>query len=248
MSGHSKWSKIKRKKGAEDAKRSKVFARIIKEITVAVKEGNSSDPNFNPRLRLALANAKGANMPKDTIERAMKKGEESDGAQFIDLDYEGYSPGGVAIFVECTTDNTNRTVANIRSYFNKYGGSLATKGSVDFLFDRKGIFIVAQNNLDEDEFTLSMLDAGAEDVELEEGEFTITTAYDDFGQMQKQLEEMGVEAISADLQRIPKSTNAVDDDTARKALKLVELIEEDEDVKNVFHNMELSDAIINEFS
>ena len=246
MSGHSKWSKIKRKKGAEDTKRSKIFSRILKEIAVAVREGGSPEPEFNPRLRVALQNAKGANLPKDNIERAIKKASEGGGETFLEPTYEGYAPGGVAIFVECATDNINRTVMNIRAYFNKNNGSLATKGSVDFLFDRKGIFIVDQNGLSEDEFTMEMIDAGAEDVELEEGEFVITVAFEDFGNMQKKLEEINVETKSAELQRIPKTTTSVDDDTARKALKLVEAIEEDDDVQAVYHNMELSDSIMEE--
>ncbi len=248
MSGHNKWSKIKRKKGAEDAKRSKIFSKIIKEITVAVREGGSPDPDFNPRLRAAIANAKGVNMPKDNVERAIKKASESGGAQFLELTYEGYAPGGIALFVECTTDNQNRTVSNVRSYFNKHGGNLATSGSVDFLFDRKGIFVVPQGELDEDEFTLELIDAGAEDVELEDGEFTITCSFEDFGNMQKFLEEKQVEVSSAGLQRIPKNTVSVDLDTARKVLRLIDVLEDDDDVQAVYHNMELTDEIIAELA
>ena len=243
MSGHSKWSTIKRKKGAADAKRSKIFSKIVKEITVAVKEGGNADPEFNPRLRVAIANAKGANMPKDNVEKAIKKGSES-GDDYTELTYEGYAPGGVALFVECTTDNLNRTVSNVRSYFNKNGGNLATNGSVDFLFDRKGVFVVEQGELDEDELTLELIDAGAEEVELEEGEFTITTALEDFGNMQKKLEEMSLEAKSASLQRIATAPNAVDAETAKKAMKLIDILEDDDDVNAVFHNMELTDEIM----
>lgn len=246
MAGHNKWSKIKRKKGAEDAKRSKIFSRIIKEISVAVREGGSAEPDFNPRLRLALQNAKGANMPKDNIDRAIKKASEGGGAAYIEPTFEGYAPGGVAVFVECATDNQNRTVSAVRSYFNKGGGSFATKGSVDFLFDRKGIFIVPENELNEDEFMLHMIDAGAEDVELDEGEFTITVAFDDFGNMQKKLDELGLEATSAELQRIPKTTTEVDPETAKKALRLIEQIEEDDDVQAVYHNLELTDELMAE--
>ena len=142
MAGHNKWSKIKHKKGAEDAKRSKVFSRIIKEITVAVKEGGGGDPDFNPRLRVAVLNAKGANMPKDNIERAIKKALESGSDSLFQPTYEGYAPGGVAVFVECTTDNLNRTVSSVRATFSKKGGNMATTGSVDFLFERKGVFTV----------------------------------------------------------------------------------------------------------
>src|SRR5699024_7881580 len=142
MAGHSKWSKIKRKKGAEDKKRSKIFSRIVKEITISVKEGGSSDPEFNPRLRVAIANAKGENMPKDNIKRAIQKAEEGNAGDYMEPTYEGYAPHGIAIFVECTTDNINRTVANIRAAFTKRGGNLATNGSVDYLFERKGVFIL----------------------------------------------------------------------------------------------------------
>ncbi len=244
MSGHNKWSKIKRKKGASDAKRSKVFSKIIKEITVAVREGNSADPNFNPRLRVAIANAKGVNMPKDNVDRAIKKAADADGAQLMEMNFEGYAPGGIALFVECTSDNQNRTVSNIRSYFNKNGGNLATNGSVEFLFDRKGIFTIPQGDLDEDEFTLELIDSGAEDVELDEGEFTITTAFEDFGNMQKYLEEKGLEATSTELQRIPKNPIAVSIESAQRVMKIIEIFEDDEDVQAVYHNMDMTDEII----
>ncbi len=246
MAGHNKWSKIKRKKGAEDAKRSKIFSRIIKEIQVAIKESGNPDPDSNPRLRLAMANAKGANMPKDNVERAIKKASEGGGEDILELTYEGYSPGGIAVFVECSTDNQNRTISNIRSYFNKYGGNLATNGSVDFLFDRKGVFSVPQGDLNEDDFTLEIIDAGAEDVELEDGYFTITTALEDFGNMLKKLENLQVEPESAELQRIPQSTTKLEHEAAKKALRLVEVIEEDEDVNAVYHNLELTDELIAE--
>ena len=246
MSGHNKWSKIKRKKGATDAKRSKIFSRIIKEISVAVKEGSSGEPDFNPRLRLAIANAKGANMPKENIDRAIKKATESGGDQIAELTYEGYAPGGVAVFVECATDNQNRTISNIRSYFNKNGGNLATKGSVDFMFNRKGVFVIKQDGLDEDELTLELIDAGAEEVELDEGEFTITTDVSDYGNMQKKLEAMGIETVSVDLQRIPSNTTRVDTATAKQVLRLIDLIDDDEDVAAVFHNMEITEEILAE--
>jgi len=244
MSGHNKWSKIKRKKGASDAKRSKVFSKIIKEITVAVREGNSADPNFNPRLRVAIANAKGVNMPKDNVDRAIKKAADADGAQLMEMNFEGYAPGGIALFVECTSDNQNRTVSNIRSYFNKNGGSLATNGSVEFLFDRKGIFTIPQGDLDEDDFTLELIDSGAEDVELDEGEFIISTAFEDFGNMQKYLEEKGLEATSTELQRIPKNPISVSIETAQRVMKIIEIFEDDDDVEAVYHNMDMTDEII----
>ncbi len=184
MSGHSKWSTIKRKKGAADAKRSKMFSKIVKEITVAVKEGGP-DADSNPRLRLAISNAKGVSMPKDNIERAISKGKDKDAANFLELTYEGYLSNGIAVYIECTTDNQQRTVSNVRSVFNKYSGNLGTNGSLSFLFDRQGIFMVPKGEIDEEEFELEVIDAGAEDIELEEGFFSITTAMEDFGRMQK---------------------------------------------------------------
>ena len=244
MSGHNKWSKIKRKKGATDAKRSKIFSKIIKEITVAVKEGDSGDPDFNPRLRLAIANAKGVNMPKENVERAIKKATDMDSSSFSEPTYEGYAPGGIAVFIECTTDNTQRTVANVRSYFNKNGGSFATTGSVDFLFERKGIFVVPQGEWEEDDLTLELIDAGAEEVDLEEGDFHISCAMEDFGNMQKKLEELEIVAKSAGLERIPVNTNAVSTDGAKKVLRLIDMIEDDDDVQAVYHNLEMTDAIM----
>ena len=243
MAGHNKWSKIKRKKGAEDAKRSKIFSRIIKEINVAVKEGGSADPDMNPRLRLAVQNAKGANMPKDTMERAIKKASEAGGENYQEVTFEGMAPGGIAIYVECMTDNNQRTVSNIRMYFNKNHGELGKNGSLDYLFTRKGVFVVPQNELEEEEFTLEMIDAGADDVELDEGIFTIYSAFENFGSVQKKLEEMNVNAENAELQRIPNSTTELDIDSAKKVLRLLEVIEDDEDVQNVYHNLELTDEL-----
>ena len=243
MSGHNKWSTIKRKKGALDAKRSKIFSRIIKEITVAVKE-SGPDPDHNPRLRLAISNAKGASMPKDNITRAINKGSEKDGAIYHEITYEGYAPNAVAIYIECTTDNQQRSVANIRSYFNKFGGSLGTNGSLGFLFDRKGVFAIPKGSIDMDEFEMEAIDAGAEDIQLEDDMITITTAMEDFGAMVKKLEEMGIEPENAELQRIPQNTVKVDKEAAKKVLRLIELFEDDDDVNNVFHNLELTDEMM----
>lgn len=245
MAGHNKWSKIKRKKGALDAKRSKIFGRIIKEITVAVKEGGSGDPDFNPRLRLAVANAKGVNMPKDNIERAIKKALDKDSGDMHQPTYEGYGPGGVAIFVETTTDNLNRTISNIRAIFNKKNGSLATSGSVDYLFERKGVFIIEQGNHNKEELELQLIDGGAEDIELdtEAGEFSVTVDFPDFGNMQQTLEELEIEAKSATLERIPTTTTPLPLEEAQKALALIEALEDDEDVSNVFHNLEMTDEL-----
>ncbi len=243
MSGHSKWSTIKRKKAAMDTKRSKMFSSAIKEITVAVKEGGS-DPEANPRLRLAIANAKGVNMPKDNIQRAISKAGDKDSANFQEITYEGYAPFGVGLFIECLTDNIQRTVASVRSYFNKYEGKLETHGALNFIFDRKGVFTVPKNDLDEEDFLMKIIDAGAEEVETEGNYFTIYTSLEDFGSMQKELEKMGLEAESQELQRIPNTAVKLEKERAQKVLKLVNAIEEDDDVQNVFHNLELTDEIM----
>jgi len=246
MSGHSKWSTIKRKKGALDAKRSKIFSKLIKEITVAVKEGGA-DPDGNPRLRMAIANAKGASMPKDNIERAISKGKEKDSADFTEITYEGYLAHGIAVYIETQTDNTQRTVSNIRAIFNKFAGNLGTNGSLSYLFDRKGIFTVPKGDLDIDEFELELIDAGAEDIELDdEGFFNITTSMEDFGPMMKKLEQMGIEPETAELQRIPHETKTLEKEDALKILKVIELFEDDDDVQKVFHNLEITDELMDE--
>ena len=245
MAGHNKWSKIKRKKGVADAKRSKAFSRIIKEINVAVREGNSGDPDFNPRLRVALTNAKGVNMPKENIERAIKKALDSSGDALLQPTYEGYASGGIAIFVECTTDNINRTVSNVRAIFNKRGGSLATSGSVDFLFERKGIFVINPEDNDPEELELELIDGGAEDIEVDEetNEISVTVAFEDFGNMQKKIEDLNLSVVSANLERIPTNTTTLSVDDAKKALSLIDTLEEDDDVQNVFHNLEMTDEL-----
>lgn len=245
MSGHSKWSTIKRKKGAADAKRSKMFSKVVKEITVAVKEGGS-DPEGNPRLRLAIANAKGISMPKDNIERAISKGKDKDAADFLELTYEGYLSNGVAVYVECTTDNQQRTVSVVRSIFNKYGGNLGTNGSLSFMFDRKGVFTVPKGDIDQDEFELEMIDGGAEEIEFEDGFFSITTAMEDFGKMQKKLEELNIEPENAELQRIPHDTVKLPDEETKKLLKVIEIFEDEDDVQKVFHNLEISEEVMAE--
>ena len=242
MSGHSKWSTIKRKKGAADAKRGKLFTKLIKEISIAAREGGG-DPDGNPRLRLAIANAKGNNMPKDNIERAIKKATGSDANNYTESTFEGYASNGVAVFVECLTDNSNRTVSSVRAAFTKYGGNLGTNGSLEFIFDRKGVFdIPLAEGIDEDEFTLEIIDGGAEDVVSEEGYLHVTCEMGDFGSVQKKLEELSVEAENAELQRIPNTTVTLDDDAFGKVMKLIDALEDNDDVQKVFHNMEITDA------
>jgi YebC/PmpR family DNA-binding regulatory protein len=243
MAGHSKWANIKHRKGAQDKKRAKIFTKIIKEVTIAAKEAGP-DPNFNPRLRLAIQNAKGANVPKDTVERAINKGAGGESASYIETTYEGYGPNGIAIFVEASTDNINRTVQDVRAAFSKYGGSLGTNGSLSFVFDRKGIFSIPKGNLSEDDFIMMLIDAGAEDVELQEDTFIVTTSMEDFGALQKKLEEMGVEAENARLERVPKTTTSLDMDSAKKVMKLIDVLEENDDVQNVYHNMELTEELM----
>lgn len=245
MAGHNKWSKIKRKKGVADKKRSKIFSRIIKEITIAIREGNSGDVDFNPRLRLAVANAKGANMPKENVERAIKKALEADSGDLYEPTYEGYAPGGIAVFVECTTDNTQRTVQHVRMLFSKGGGNLAVSGSVDFLFERKGIFIVNLEGQNVEMLQLELIDGGAEDIEVdrEANEITITVDFVDFGNMQTCLDKLGIEAKSAQLERLPLNTVKLDVADAKIALALIESLEDDDDVNEVYHNLEMTDEL-----
>jgi YebC/PmpR family DNA-binding regulatory protein len=242
MSGHSKWSTIKRKKGAADARRGKLFTKLIKEISIAAREGGG-DPEGNPRLRLAISNAKGNNMPKDNIERAIKKATGSDAEQYHETTYEGYATHGVAVFVECLTDNTNRTVSSVRAAFTKHGGSLGTNGSLEFIFNRKGVFnIKLAEGMDEDEFTLEMIDVGAEDVTSEDGYLTVSCDISDFGAIQKKLEELSVEAENAELQRIPNTLVTLSDDDFGKVMKMIDVLEDNDDVQKVFHNLDITDA------
>ncbi len=243
MSGHSKWSTIKRKKGAADAKRSSMFSKLSKEITIAAKEGGSLDPEYNSKLRIAIQNAKGVNMPKDNIDRAIKKGDQ-DGANFMELTFEGYAPNGIAIFVECLSDNNNRTVSTVRSTFTRYNGSLGTNGSLSFLFDRKGVFeFVKTDEMDMDDLEMELIDAGAEDIEMDEENITVTSALEDFGNLNKKLEELKIEATNSELQRIPNDTKALSVEEARVVLKLIDVLEEDDDVQKVFHNLEMTDEL-----
>ncbi|MBT7670494.1 MAG: YebC/PmpR family DNA-binding transcriptional regulator, partial [Bdellovibrionales bacterium] len=242
---HSKWKNIQHRKGAQDAKRGKVFTKLIKEITVAVKTGGGGDVDANPRLRLAVQNARGVNMPKDTIDRAIKKASGMGGADFIETTFEGYGANGIAILVESATDNNTRTVANIRSYFNKYGGSLGKDGCLQFIFERKGIFIIPPGKLDEEEFTMEMIDAGAEDVEFpqEQGDeyITISSGMEEFGSIQKKLDELKIEPVEAGLEQIPTTYKEVNQETYDKAMKLIDVIEDDDDVQKVYHNMDLDE-------
>ncbi|UZR93902.1 YebC/PmpR family DNA-binding transcriptional regulator [Chondrinema litorale] len=241
MAGHSKWANIKHRKGAQDAKRGKIFTKLIKEITVASKEGGP-DVDTNPRLRLAIQNAKGQNMPKDTIERAVNKGQGSDAANYEELTYEGYASNGVAVFVECSTDNINRTVSNVRAIFTKNGGSLGKNGSVEFLFDRKGVFnFPIPEGMDIEELELEMIDGGADDLEIEEERVTVYCAMEEFGNLQNKLESMNIEPETAELQRIPTTSVTLDNEAFQKVMKAIDSLEDDDDVQKVFHNMEITE-------
>jgi len=242
MSGHSKWSTIKRKKGAADAKRGKIFTKIIKEIVISAREGGG-DPESNSRLRLAIQNAKGANMPKDNIERAIKKATGSDAENYIETTFEGYGPYGIAVFVECMTDNKNRTVAAVRSAFNKHGGNLGTNGSLSFLFETKGVFTIEREGLDLENLQLALIDAGAEDFEIDEETFEITCAREDFGSVSKKLSEMEIEPQESGLKRIPNDTKTLDIESAKKVVRFIDTLEDDDDIQNVYHNLEITDEL-----
>lgn len=242
MSGHNKWSTIKRKKGAIDAKRGKIFTKIIKEIIIAAKEGGP-DPDSNARLRLAIQNAKGANMPKDNIERAIKKATGADAESFIETTFEGYAAGGVAVFVECLTDNNNRTVATVRSAFNKHGGNLGTTGSLRFIFERKGIFTINNEDLNLEDLELEMIDAGASEFEVEGDKLIVTCAMEDFGSVNRKLNDLEIEPEEAGLKRIPTTQKQLDVDSARKVLRLIDSLEDDDDIQYVYHNLEMTDEL-----
>lgn len=242
MSGHNKWSTIKRKKGAADAKRGKIFTKIIKEITIAAKEGGG-DPDSNPQLRLAIQNAKGANMPKDNIERAIKKAVGADAVSYIEVSFEGYAQSGIAVFVDCLTDNNNRTVASVRSIFNKYGGNLGTNGSLNFLFNRKGIFTIKNEGLDLESLALEMIDTGIDEFEVDDDILTITCAMELFGAVNKKLDELGIEVEEAALERVPIDTKTIDIESAKKVMRFIEALEDDDDVQNVYHNLEITDEL-----
>ena len=225
----------------------KTFTRIGKDISIAVKEGGPN-PDTNARLRAVIQNAKSANMPKDNVERAIKKASGADSANYVEMSLEGYAPHGVAVFVECTTDNNNRTVANVRSYFNKCEGNLGTNGSLEFIFDRKAVFTFSQSQVEMDleELEMELIDAGLEELENDEGTLTVTTDFSDFSNMQKQLESMNIELESSELQRFPNNTKTLVGEEAKSVLKLIDKLEEDEDVQNVFHNMEMTEEVMSQ--
>lgn len=241
MSGHSKWATIKRKKGALDAKRGKLFTKIGRELVVAVKEGGA-DPDSNSKLRDAIAKAKANNMPGDTIQRSIKKAAGEDSSkEYFELLYEGYGPSGVAFMVETLSDNKNRTAGDLRHYFDKYGGNLGQTGSVGFMFDRKGLMVIAKaDSFDEDTLMMDALDAGAEDFSAEDECFEVTSTPESFSKVREALEAKGYEFEQAELSYVPKTLTQVDDEEAVKNLnKLIEMLEDNDDVQNVYHTWDM---------
>jgi YebC/PmpR family DNA-binding regulatory protein len=247
MSGHSKWSTIKRKKGKLDAERGRIFTRVIKEITVAARHGGG-DANINPRLRTAIDAAKKVNMPADNIKKAIQKGTgELPGVSYEEVTYEGYGPGGVAILVEALTDNKNRTVAEIRHVFAKNNGNLGENGSVGWLFHRQGMIQVPRGAMDEDTMMMTALDAGATDVSTDDDTYSVYTGFGDLYAVKETLEKARVEVTEAKVTMIPQNTISLDGKQAEQMLKLMEALEDHDDVQNVYANFDISDEVMEKF-
>ena len=246
MSGHSKWASIKHKKSATDAKRGKIFTKIIKMITVAARNGGG-DANTNPALRLAVQKAKEANMPADNIDRAIKKGTgELPGVNYEQVSYEGYGPNGVAFFVEGLTDNKNRLTAEVRNIFSKGGGNLAGSGSVNWLFEKKGFFVINKSDVSEDKLMTVILDAGAEDMSQEADTYEVKSQPQDYEKVKKALDDSNIKIESSEITMIPKSTIKVTGEQAKQVLKLVEQLEDNDDIQNVYSNFDIPDEILKE--
>jgi len=248
MSGHSKWSSIKHKKGAADAKRGKIFTKLIKEITVAARMGGG-DPEGNPRLRSAIVAAKAENMPKENIERGIKKGTgELEGVSYEESNYEGYGPGGVAVLVECLTDNKNRAVAEVKHLFERHGGNLGEPGCVAWIFEQKGLIVVEKGKVEEEQLLELALEAGAEDVNEGETEFEVITEPSDFEGVKKAIDDAGLPYTFAEVTKIPKNTVALDEKRAQQMLKLMEGLEDNDDVNNLYANFDISDEVMEALS
>ena len=244
MSGHSKWSSIKHKKGAADAKRGKIFTKIIKEITVATRIGGG-DPDGNPRLRTAIMGAKSKNMPVDNITRAIKKGTgELEGIQYEEHTYEGYGPGGAAIFLEAMTDNKNRTVSEIRAALGKAGGNLGENGCVGWMFEQKGLITVMTEAKSEDELMELAIDAGANDLQTVDEKYEITTAVENFEAVRKALEDAGVPMELAEITRIPQNTVSIDKKKGKALLKLMDILDDHDDIQKAYSNFDISDEVM----
>ncbi|MFP4460254.1 MAG: YebC/PmpR family DNA-binding transcriptional regulator [Candidatus Zixiibacteriota bacterium] len=247
MSGHNKWSSIKHKKGAADAKRGKLFSKLIREITVAARDGGG-DIEFNPRLRSAVEQAKTANMPANNIENAIKRGTgELPGVDYEEMTYEGYGPNGVAIMINTLTDNKNRTVAEVRHIFDKYGGSMGESGCVNWMFDRKGMIIVKADQLDEEEMLDKALEAGAEDMETDEEFYTIYTEANALHEAAEELKKAGVKIENEELTYVPQNTIKVEGKDAEKVLRLMDAFEDQDDSQNVVTNADIDDEVVEEF-
>ncbi|MGA1845845.1 YebC/PmpR family DNA-binding transcriptional regulator [Deferribacter abyssi] len=246
MAGHSKWANIKHRKASQDAKKGKIFTKIARELTVAAKMGGS-DPEMNPRLRVALEKARAANMPKENVERAIKKGTgEGNEANYEDVIYEGYGPGGVAIMVQALTDNKNRTVAEVRSTLTKKGGSLGEAGCVAWLFEKKGIIGVKKEVIDEDTLMDIVIEAGAEDLKIEGDNYEVITEPSEYYNVKKALEEKGIAIEYAELTMRPKNTVKVEGEDAKKLLALIEALEDLDDVQEVYANFDIEDKVMEE--
>ncbi|TKZ35052.1 YebC/PmpR family DNA-binding transcriptional regulator [Brachyspira catarrhinii] len=247
MSGHSKWASIKHKKAANDSKKGKIWSKIAKEITIAVKEGGSPDPAQNARLRMVIVKAKGTNMPNDNIDRAIKRGAGGgDGATIEEISYEGYAPGGVAIIVDVATDNKNRTAAEIRSIFSKNGGNLAENGSVSWQFKKKAIVMIPSAGNTEENLMDIVLDAGAEDIEQDGEVFTITGPMESLSSIVDALKEKGIEPESAEIVRVADNNMTIAEAEAKKVMKILSLFEDHDDVSAVATNLEITDNLIEE--
>jgi YebC/PmpR family DNA-binding regulatory protein len=245
MSGHSKWATTKHKKAATDAKRGKIFTKIGKEIAVAAKLGGG-DPGGNPRLRTAVAKAKSVSMPAENIKRAIQKGTgELPGVSYEEIIYEGYGPGGVAVIIEVMTDNRNRTVSEIRNIFSKAGGNMGEAGCVSWMFHKKGYLVVNSTKANEDQLMTLALDAGAEDMQVEDGNFVITTALSDFEKVKKALEDAAVPLDLSEITMIPQTYVKLDGKEAQQMLRLVDTLEDNDDVQNVYANFDIPDEILN---
>lgn len=244
MSGHSKWSTIKHKKGAADKKRGKLFTKLIKEITVAARMGGG-DPDANPRLRHALAAARSQNMPKDTAERAVKKGTgELEGVDYEEILYEGYGPGGVAVLVECLTDNRNRTIAEVRHIFGKAGGNVGTDGCVAWMFDKKGLISVLKTNADEDTLMEIALEAGAEDIKEETDSFEIITDPNDYDAVKEAVDAAEIECELSEITMLPQNTTRVEGKDAEQMIKFMDALDDCDDVQNFYSNADIPDEVL----
>ena len=244
MSGHSKWSTIKHKKGATDAKRGKIFTKIIKEITIAARLGGG-DVDANPRLRTAVAGAKAQNMPQDNILRAIKKGSgELEGVNYEEITYEGYGPGGAAILIEAMTDNKNRTVGEVRTILGKNGGNMGESGCVAYLFEKKGLMVVPGDAMDEDALMELVLEAGADDLQNVDGHYEILTSKDNFHAVHVLLEEKGIPMELAELTAIPSTTIPMDEKSGKAMLRVMDLLEDHDDVQKVYSNFDITDEVM----